>query len=67
MTTFLTALLMISALATLGVMFAGMLGLARNEDSEGGRLRSNRLMQARVALQGLTLALFVLLMFIMKA
>jgi hypothetical protein len=66
MTTFLTVLVAISAVATLGVMFAGMLGLARREDSEGGRVRSNRLMQARVALQGVTVALFILLILVSR-
>jgi hypothetical protein len=66
MTTLLTVLVAISAVATLGVMFAGMLGLARPEDSEGGRLRSNRLMQARVVLQGVTVALFILLILVSR-
>jgi hypothetical protein len=52
-----------SMLATLGVMFAGMIGLVRSED--GGGARSNRLMRWRVGLQFLTIALFVLLLLAM--
>jgi len=46
--------------ATLGVMFAGMIGMVRSEDGGGGR--SNQLMRARVLLQFATVALFMLLM-----
>ena len=46
-------------LATLGVMLAGMLGLARGERDAR---RSNALMRWRVMLQGATLLLFVLLL-----
>jgi hypothetical protein len=60
MVTFLMVLVALSMLATLGVMFAGMLGLVRSED--GGGARSNRLMRARVIMQGVTLVLFLLLM-----
>jgi len=49
-------------LATLGVMFAGMIGLVRSE--EGGGERSNRLMRWRVGLQFTTLVLFVLLLLV---
>jgi hypothetical protein len=60
MTTFLTVLLGVSMLATLGVMFAGMIGMARNEQAGGAR--SNALMRWRVGLQGLTILLFLLLL-----
>ena len=50
-------------LATLGVLFAGMLGLVRGADNPG---RSNALMRWRVMLQGLTLGLFLLLLLAMK-
>ena len=60
MTTLLMVLVGLSMLATLGVMFAGMLGLVRSE--EAGGARSNTLMRWRVILQGVTLALFVMLM-----
>jgi hypothetical protein len=65
MTTFLTVLVGLSMLGTLGVMFAGMLGMARNEN--GGGARSNRLMRWRVVLQGITILLFLLLLFVMRA
>ncbi|MBU8543220.1 MULTISPECIES: twin transmembrane helix small protein [Roseomonadaceae] len=60
MTTFLTVLVGVSMFATLGVMLAGMLGLARSE--AGGGARSNRLMRWRVTMQGVTLVLFLLLL-----
>jgi hypothetical protein len=63
MKTLLTILVGISMLATLGVMLAGMLGLAR---SEGDANRSNLLMRWRVVLQGVTLALFALLLLVMR-
>ncbi|ONG49741.1 hypothetical protein BKE38_20515 [Pseudoroseomonas deserti] len=63
MVTALTILLIISMLATLGVMFAGMLGLVREN---GDPRRSNRLMRLRVTLQGLSIGLFVLLMLAMR-
>ncbi|NGM22899.1 twin transmembrane helix small protein [Roseomonas stagni] len=59
MVTFLMVLVVISMLATLGIMFAGMLGLVRSED--GGGARSNKLMRLRVVMQGVTLVLFLLL------
>ena len=61
MVTLLTVLVVISMLATLGVMFAGMIGLVRSED--GGGARSNKLMRWRVILQFVTLLLFMLLLF----
>jgi hypothetical protein len=64
MVTFLTVLVVVSALSTLGVMFAGMLGLVRSDS--GGGARSNSLMRWRVVLQGVTLLLFVLLMAVMR-
>jgi hypothetical protein len=65
MVTFLTVLVAASALATLGVMFAGMLGLVRSD--QGGGARSNALMRWRVVMQGVTLVLFLLLMLLMRA
>ena len=50
-------------LATLGVMLAGMLGLVRSDGNAG---RSNTLMRWRVVLQGVTLALFALLLLVMR-
>lgn len=51
-------LALISALATLGVMFAGAIGMARG--SEFNKKYGNKLMQLRVGLQALTLVLLVL-------
>jgi hypothetical protein len=65
MVTLLTVLVVISMMATLGVMFAGMIGLVRSE--EGGGARSNKLMRWRVILQFVTLALFMLLLLVMRA
>jgi hypothetical protein len=62
MVTVLTILVVISMLATVGVMFAGMIGLARSEN--GGGARSNLLMRWRVGLQFLTIVLFVLLLMV---
>ena len=60
MTTILMVLVGLCMLATLGVMFAGMIGLARNEAAGGAR--SNALMRWRVGLQLLTVLLFMLLL-----
>ncbi|MCI0754626.1 twin transmembrane helix small protein [Teichococcus vastitatis] len=65
MVTFLSILLGLAMLATLGVMFAGMLGLARGEEGGGGA-RSNNLMRWRVGLQGVAIALFAALMLAMR-
>ena len=62
MTTILMVHVGLCMLATLGVMFAGMIGLARNESAGGAR--SNTLMRWRVGLQLLTVALFVLLLLV---
>lgn len=61
MKTFLTILVAIAMLATLGVLFAGMLGLAK-----GNAERSNALMRWRVLLQGAALALFALLLMLSR-
>jgi hypothetical protein len=58
MITLLAILTGIAMLATLGTLFAGMLGLVRHDDP----VRSNQLMRWRVILQGVTLALFALLL-----
>ncbi|MGZ3339539.1 MAG: twin transmembrane helix small protein [Reyranella sp.] len=54
-------LVIISGLATLGMLFAGLISMSRNVDGniEGGR-RSNRLMWWRVRLQLLTIILILL-------
>jgi hypothetical protein len=50
-------------LATLGIVLAGMLGLARSSSPR----RSNKLMQYRVAFQFATLVLLILFMWLLKA
>ena len=54
-------LVIVSGLATLGMLFAGLVNMARNtsNDVEGGK-RSNRFMWWRVRLQLLTIILIVL-------
>lgn len=64
MRTFLTILVAIGLLATLGTLFAGMLGLVRQDDGSAGR--SNALMRWRVLLQGVTLVLFALLLLLSR-
>jgi hypothetical protein len=63
MKTALMVLVVLAMLATLGVLFAGLLGLARNADGA----RQNKLMQARVGLQLVALVLFGALLLIAKA
>jgi hypoxia induced protein len=54
-------MVIVSGLATLGMLFAGLVNMARNtsNDIEGGR-RSNRFMWWRVRLQFLTIVLILL-------
>ena len=54
-------MVILSGLATLGMLFAGLISMARNAEGgvEGGR-RSNRLMWWRVRLQFLTIVLILL-------
>ncbi len=63
MKTILTVLVVLSLLATVAVLFAGMIGMVR---TGGDPRRSNRLMRLRVVLQGVTLVLFVLLLLVLK-
>ncbi len=49
-------------LATLGVLFAGLIGLARGGDPA----RANQLMRWRVILQGAALLLFILMMSLLR-
>ncbi len=63
MKTFLTILVVVAMLATLGTLFAGLLGLGRDP---GDPMRSNRLMRWRVMLQGVTLVLFMLLLSMLR-
>ena len=60
-----TALMILVAcamLATLGVLFAGLIGMAQSNDP----VRSNRLMRWRVILQAGTLVLVAILMLLIK-
>ena len=52
-------LLILAMLGVLGVLFAGLLGVARGG---GNPARSNRLMRWRVALQAVAIGLFLLLL-----
>ena len=63
MVTFLTILVGLAMLGTLGVLLAGILGMVRGG---GDSARSNRLMRYRVLLQGAALLLFALLMSLLK-
>ena len=62
--TFLTICIAILMFATLGVLFAGLLGLVRGG---GDPARSNALMRWRVILQGAALLLFALLMSLLRS
>jgi hypothetical protein len=54
-------LVLVSAFATLGTLFAGLISMSRNRDgSTDGSRRSNRLMWWRVRLQLLTIVLILL-------
>ena len=61
---FLTVLVALAMLGTLGTLFAGMIGLTRSTPNPG---RSNKLMQWRVILQGVTLVLFLLLLTLLRS
>ena len=52
-------LLILAMLGVLGVLFAGLLGVARGG---GNPARSNRLMRWRVVLQAVAIGLFLLLL-----
>ena len=60
---FLTILIGIMLLATLGVLVAGMVGMVR----EGDPRRANKLMQWRVILQGATILLFAILLGLLRS
>lgn len=62
MQTLLIILAAAAMLGTLGVLLAGVFGLARGNDPE----RSNMLMRWRVVLQGVALVLFLLLMWLIR-
>ncbi|WP_207537478.1 twin transmembrane helix small protein [Sabulicella rubraurantiaca] len=62
MTTFLTFLVGAAMLAVLGVLFAGLIGMARGNSAQ----TSQKLMRYRVLLQGLALLLFAVLMLLLR-
>jgi Hypoxia induced protein conserved region len=64
MKTFITVLIAILMLATLGVLIAGIVGLVRGG---GDPRRSNKLMQYRVLLQGAALLLFAILVTLLRS
>ena len=64
MKTFLVIVIALLMLATLGVLFAGLLGLVRGG---GNPARSNQLMRWRVILQGAALLLFALLVTVLRS
>lgn len=67
MTTALTILVGLTMLGVVGVLFAGILGLARGgSDVSGNPGRSNALMRWRVVLQGVALVLFALLLTLLR-
>jgi hypothetical protein len=61
--TFLTILVAILMFATLGVLFAGLVGLVRGGDPA----RSNQLMRWRIILQAAALLMFLLLMSLLRS
>nr|WP_294521920.1 twin transmembrane helix small protein [uncultured Rhodopila sp.] len=63
MHTFLTVLVGILLLATLGVLIAGMLGMVREPDPA----RSNKLMRWRVILQASAIILLVIMMSLLRS
>ncbi len=63
MKTALVILVALAMLATLGVLFGGLLGMARNT----GGAAANRLMRYRIGLQLLALVLFGALMLLTRA
>jgi hypothetical protein len=64
MKTFLTVMIVLLMLATLGVLIAGMVGMVRGG---GDPRRSNKLMRWRVILQGAAILLFALLMSLLRS
>jgi hypoxia induced protein len=59
---FLILLLALAMLATLGVLFMGMIGMARGDSPA----RANKLMQNRIMLQGAAIAIFTLLLLLLR-
>ena len=63
MKTFLTVLLVLALLATLGVLLAGVIGMIRGGDPR----RSNKMMRMRVVMQGVALAILAVLLLLVKS
>lgn len=63
MKTFLTVLLVLALVATLGVLIAGVIGMIRGGDPR----RSNKMMRMRVVMQGVALAIIAVLMLLVKS
>lgn len=63
MNTVLTILVVLAMLGTVGMLLAGLIGVARGTPDPA---RSNRLMRYRVVFQGVAVLLFVLLLTLMK-
>ncbi|HET6236730.1 MAG TPA: twin transmembrane helix small protein [Acetobacteraceae bacterium] len=62
--TFLTIVVILLMIGTLGVLFAGLIGLARGSPDAA---RSNRLMRWRVILQGSAILLLLILMSLLRS
>ena len=63
MTGFLTVLVVLAMLGTLGVLLAGVISMARG--GEFNRRNSNKLMRWRIVMQALALVLFAILMLLL--
>lgn len=63
MKTFLVVLLVLALLATLGVLLAGVVGMIRGADPR----QSNKMMRARVVMQGVALAILAVLLLLVKS
>lgn len=64
---FFTILIALAMLGVVGVLFAGLIGLARGGgDASGNPERSNLLMRWRIVLQAVALVLFALLLTLLR-
>jgi hypothetical protein len=63
MQTFFVIVIGLAMLAVLGTLAMGIIQMAKGGDP----FRSNRLMQQRVVLQGIAIALFAILLFLIKS
>jgi ABC-type Na+ efflux pump permease subunit len=62
MDVFLIVLLVLAMAATLGILFMGVIGMARGDSPS----RANKLMQNRIMLQGAAIAIFTLLLLLLR-